>query len=237
MKDLIRRAAHDYGCTVTFMPKPIYNEPGNGMHYHILLRKGGKNLFWEKGKYADLSHEALYFIGGILKHGSSLTAFTNPSTNSFKRLLPGFEAPVKLFFGLANRSAAVRIPNYLHHEYNKRIEFRTGDATANPYLAMSAILMAGLDGIINKIHPIEEGYGPYDENVFHWPKKMQDELKSVPASLQEALQALKKDHEYLLRGGVFSPELIHSWIDIKTKEVEAVNNRPHPYEMNLYYNM
>jgi len=237
MKDIIKQCALDNGCTVTFMPKPIYNEPGNGMHYHILLRKNGKNLFWEKGRYADLSHDALYFIGGILKHGASLTAFTNPSTNSFKRLLPGFEAPVKLFFGLANRSAAIRIPNYVHTEASKRIEFRTGDATANPYLAMSAILMAGLDGIINKIHPIEQGYGPYDDNVFNWPKKMQDELKSIPTNLRDALNALKKDHEYLLNGGVFSEELIQSWIDLKMKEVEAVENRPHPYEMTLYYNL
>ena len=237
MKDLIRRAAFDEGCTVTFMPKPIYNEPGNGMHYHILLRKKGKNLFWKKGGYADLSNEALYFIGGILKHGDSLTAFTNPSTNSFKRLLPGFEAPTKLFYGLANRSAAIRIPNYVHTEPDKRIEFRTGDATANPYLAMSAILMAGLDGIANKFMPNEHGYGPYDVNVASMPKAKQDKLKSIPTNLKDALLALKKDHAYLLAGGVFSEELINSWIDLKMKEVEAVQNRPHPYEMALYYNM
>jgi glutamine synthetase len=237
MKDTIRKVAHEYGLSATFMPKPIYNEPGNGLHYHILLRKEGKNVFFEKGRYADLSHEALYFIGGILKHGASLTAFTNPSTNSFKRLLPGFEAPVKLFYGLANRSAAIRIPNYVHTEAGKRIEFRTGDATANSYLAMSAILMAGLDGIINKIHPTELGFGPYDDNVFNWPKAMQDELKSIPTSLAAALEALKTDHEYLLAGEVFNKELIQAWIDLKTKEVNAINNRPHPYEMNLYYNL
>jgi len=236
MKDFIRRAAFENNCTVTFMPKPIFNEPGNGMHYHIMLKNKGKNVFYKKGGYADLSDEALYFIGGILMHGSSLTAFTNPSTNSFKRLLPGFEAPVKLFYGLANRSAAVRIPNYVKTEANKRIEFRTGDATANPYLAMSAILLAGIDGIINKIHPDKNGFGPFDDNVFNWPKAKQNRLKSIPTNLTDALLALKKDNAYLLAGGVFSKELISSWIDIKTKEIDAVNNRPHPYEMNLYYN-
>lgn len=237
MKDTIRKVSHEYGLTATFMPKPVYNEPGNGMHFHILLRKEGKNIFFEKGRYADLSHEALFFIGGILQHGPSLTAFTNPSTNSFKRLLPGFEAPVKLFYGLANRSAAIRIPNYVHTEAGKRIEFRTGDATANPYLAMSAILMAGLDGIKNRIHPNELGYGPYDDNVFNWPKAMQDQLRSIPTNLEDALLALKADHEYLLAGDVFNKELIDAWIDIKMKEVHAVGHRPHPYEMNLYYNL
>lgn len=237
MKDTIRKTAHEYGLTATFMPKPIYNEPGNGLHYHIMLKKEGKNVFWGKGNYADLSTDALYFIGGILKHGPSLTAFTNPSTNSFKRLLPGFEAPVKLFFGLANRSAAIRIPNYVHTEAGKRIEFRTGDATANPYLAMSAILMAGLDGIKNQINPRELGYGPYDDNVFNWPKSMQDELKSIPTNLTEALDALKADHDYLLAGDVFNKELLEAWIQMKTKEAEAVNNRPHPYEMALYFSI
>jgi glutamine synthetase len=237
MKDIVRRAAHEHDCTVTFMPKPIYNEPGNGLHFHIMLKKKGKNVFWKKGGYADLSDEALYFIGGILTHGASLTAFTNPSTNSFKRLLPGFLAPVKLFYGRANRSAAIRIPNYLHLESNKRIEYRPGDATANPYLAMSALLMAGLDGIQNQINPEKQGFGPIDDNVFNWPKAKQDKLKSLPTNLYDALMALKKDHEYLLKGGVFSKELIDSWIELKLKEVEAVNNRPHPYEMNLYYNL
>jgi len=236
MKDIVRQSAYDYGCTATFMPKPIYNEAGSGLHFHIMLRKEGRNVFWEKGKYADLSHDALYFIGGILKHAPSLTAFCNPSTNSFKRLLPGFYAPVKLFYGLANRCAAIRIPNYLHTEAVKRIEYRPGDATANPYLAMSALLMAGLDGIQSRINPIEEGYGPFDDNVFNWPKKQQDKLKSLPTSLPEALLALKKDYSYLLKGHVFTEELINSWIELKQKEADAVNNRPHPYEMNLYYN-
>ena len=238
IKDIIHNTALKHDLTATFMPKPLYDEPGNGMHFHIQLRKKGKNVFYKKGNYADLSDEALWFIGGILHHGRSLTAFTNPSTNSFKRLLPGFEAPVKLFFGLANRSAAIRIPKYATSEEAKRIEFRTGDGTCNYYFAMSALLMAGLDGIKNKIMPTKEnGYGPYDDNVFSWPDEEKDKLVSIPTSLEEALEALKEDHEYLLQGGVFNEDLIQSWITEKMKEVVAVRNRPHPFEMNLYYSL
>lgn len=235
MKDIIRRVALEHNLTATFMPKPLYNEPGNGMHYHIMLRNKGKNIFYKEGNYADLSDEALYFVGGILKHGKSLTAFTNPSTNSFKRLLPGFEAPVKQFFGLTNRSAAIRIPKYANKPESKRIEFRTGDACANPYLTLSALLMAGLDGIKNKIDPSEHGFGPHDDNVFNWPEEKQEKLEAIPTSLEDALEELSKDHDYLLQGGVFNKELIESWIKLKSKEAEAVRNRPHPYEMNLYY--
>ena len=238
VKDIIHNCALSHNLTATFMPKPLYDEPGNGMHFHIQLRKDGRNIFYRKGGYADLSDEALCFIGGILKHGRSLAAFTNPSTNSYKRLLPGFEAPVKLVFGLANRSAAIRIPKYATTEDAKRIEFRTGDGTCNYYLAMSALLMAGLDGIRNSILPNEENcYGPYDDNIFDWPEERQSSLSSVPASLEEALEALKDDHEYLTAGGVFNRELIDSWIEEKMKEVVAVRNRPHPFEMNLYYSL
>lgn len=238
IKDIIHNCALENDLTATFMPKPLYDEAGSGMHFHIQLRNKGKNIFYKKGNYADLSEEALYFIGGILKHGRSLTAFTNPSTNSFKRLLPGFEAPVKLFFGLANRSAAIRIPKYAISEAMKRIEFRTSDGTCNYYLAMSALLMAGLDGIKNKIIPTKEnGYGPFDDNVFKWSEEQQAKLHTIPSSLEEALEALKKDHEYLLAGDVFNIELIESWIKEKMKEVVAVRNRPHPYEMNLYYSL
>ncbi|KQC04835.1 MAG: hypothetical protein APR54_08655 [Candidatus Cloacimonas sp. SDB] len=238
IKDIIHNCALEHELTATFMPKPLYNEAGNGMHFHIQLRKAEKNIFFKKGNYADLSDEALYFIGGILKHGRSLTAFTNPSTNSFKRLLPGFEAPVKLFFGLANRSAAIRIPKYANSEESKRIEFRTGDGTCNYYLAMSALLMAGLDGIKNKIKPTpENGYGPYDDNVFNWSEADQSKLQSIPSSLEEALEALQEDHQYLLEGEVFNKDLINSWITEKMKEVVAVRNRPHPFEMNLYYSI
>jgi glutamine synthetase len=236
IKDIIHNVALENGLTATFMPKPLYDEAGNGMHFHIQLRKDGKNIFFKEGNYADLSDEALWFIGGILKHGRSLTAFTNPSTNSFKRLLPGFEAPVKLFFGLANRSAAIRIPKYATSFDEKRIEFRTGDGTCNYYFAMSALLMAGLDGIKNQIMPTpENGYGPFDDNVFKWSDEEQAKLHSIPTSLEEALEALMEDHEYLLAGDVFNEELINSFIDEKMKEVVAVRNRPHPFEMNLYY--
>ncbi len=238
MKDIIRRISLENGLTSTFMPKPLYNQAGNGMHFHIQLRKDGKNKFYKKGNYADLSDEALYFIGGILKHGPSLTAITNPSTNSFKRLLPGFEAPVQLFFGLANRSAAIRIPKYCTSEDSKRIEFRTGDATCNSYLAMSALLMAGLDGIKHQIMPTpENGYGPFDDNVHAWSDEDRARLHHIPTNLQDALKALKEDHAYLLEGGVFTQDLIESFITEKMKEVRAINDRPHPMEMELYYNL
>jgi glutamine synthetase len=237
MKDIIRRLALRNGLTATFMPKPVYNQAGNGMHFHIMLTKKGKNIFYKKGGYADLSQEALWFIGGILKHGSSLVAFTNPSTNSFKRLLPGFEAPVKLIFGLANRSAAIRIPKYVTTKENKRFEFRTGDGTCNPYLAMSALLMAGLDGIKKKIDPTKHNFGPFDDNIFEWSNAKKSKLASIPANLKEALEALQADHDYLLAGDVFNREMIESHIEMKMKEYEKVNSRPHPYEMNLYYNL
>ncbi|MDP2174247.1 MAG: type I glutamate--ammonia ligase [Candidatus Cloacimonadaceae bacterium] len=237
MKDIIRRTALEYGVTATFMPKPVYNQAGNGMHFHIMLHKNGNNVFFKKGGYADLSEEAIWFIGGVLKHGRSLVAFTNPSTNSYKRLLPGFEAPVKLFYGLANRSAAIRIPKYANTPESKRFEFRTGDATCNPYFAMSAILMAGLDGIINKIDPAQYNFGPYDDNVFNWSEEKKATLLSIPANLKEAMQCLEEDHDYLLQGGVFNEELIESHIKLKLAEYEAVLNRVHPHEMILYYNL
>ncbi len=237
MKDIIRRTALEFGLTATFMPKPVYNQAGNGMHFHMMLHKNGKNLFYKKGGYADLSDEAIWYIGGILKHGRSLIAFTNPSTNSFKRLLPGFEAPVKLFYGLANRSAAIRIPKYVNTPETKRFEFRTGDGTCNPYFAMSALLLAGLDGIINKIDPAKYNLGPFDDNVFAWSEEKKASLLSIPANLAEAMQALEEDHEYLLAGNVFNEDLIESHIKMKMAEHEAIMNRVHPYELELYYNL
>lgn len=236
IKEIIRQTALRNNVTATFMPKPIYNHAGNGMHFHIMLRKEGRNVFYKPGGYADLSDEALWFIGGILSHGKSLVAFTNPSTNSFKRLLPGFEAPVKLFFGLANRSAAIRIPKYGTDAETKRFEFRTGDATCNPYLAMSALLMAGIDGVINRIDPTARGFGPYDDNVFEWPEEKKATLESIPSDLEGAMAALEADHEYLLAGGVFNKDLIESYSLLKLREHQAVSHRPHPYEMMLYYN-
>ena len=203
----------------------------------MLLKKNGKNILYEKGGYADLSQTALYFIGGILYHGKSLVALTNPSTNSYKRLLPGFEAPVKLIFGLANRSAAIRIPKYATTEENKRFEFRTGDATSNPYLAISALIMAGVDGVKNKIDPTEHHHGPYDENIFAWPEEKRNALPAIPSNLEDALNELKQDNDYLRQGGVFSEMLIDGFIEEKMKEVVAVNERPTAYEMNLYFNL
>ncbi|MDX9869680.1 MAG: glutamine synthetase beta-grasp domain-containing protein [Candidatus Cloacimonadales bacterium] len=237
IKDIARQLASEYGASVTFMPKPIYNEPGNGLHFHVQLRQNGENLFYEKGRYADLSHIALYFIGGILHHGRSLAAFTNPSTNSYKRLLQDSNEPVKLFYGFANREAAVSVPKDAYTPEEKRIEIKIGDASSNPYLAMSAILMAGLDGIKNQIHPNELGYGPYEDNIRSWAKAMQEALKAMPTSLEEALVALKQDFQYLLAGDVFTKEFINIWIEQKMSEVDAINHRPHPYEMSLYYNL
>lgn len=238
IKDIIHNQALRNDLTATFMPKPLYDEPGSGMHFHIQLKKGGRNIFFDKGSYADLSDTALCFIGGILKHGRSLAAFTNASTNSYKRLVEGFEAPVKLFFGLSNRSAAIRIPRYATSEQAKRIEFRTGDGTCNYYFAMSALLMAGLDGIKKNIRPTaENGMGPFDDNVYAWSEEEKAHLVSVPGSLEEALQALKEDHDYLLEGSVFNEDLLQAWHTEKMKEVVAVRNRPHPFEMNLYYSL
>ena len=236
IKDIIHNTALRNDLTATFMPKPLYDEPGSGMHFHIQLRKAGRNIFYRKGGYADLSDEALWFIGGLLTHWRSLTAFTNPSTNSYRRLVPGFEAPVKFCFGVSNRSAAIRIPRYASSEADKRIEFRTSDGTCNYYFAMSALLMAGLDGIRKKLMPTPaNGFGPFDDNIFAWSEERKARLHSVPGSLEEALSALEEDHDYLLEGDVFNRELIDSWILEKTKEVVAVRNRPHPFEMNLYY--
>lgn len=238
IKYIIRMVAKQHLKTVTFMPKPLYNEAGSGMHFHMRCVKDGKPIFYDENGYAGLSQIALYFIGGILKHGPALLGFTNPSTNSYKRLVPGFEAPVKAIFGLANRSAAIRIPKYANTPDTKRFEFRPSDATCNIYLALSALLMAGIDGVKNKIDPMKEGFGPYDINVFNLPKHEQDKIQSLPASLKEAMDALEKDHQFLLAGNIFSSQLIETWIDHKLKkEFEEVRNRPHPYEMSLYYDL
>ncbi|OQX84095.1 type I glutamate--ammonia ligase [candidate division KSB1 bacterium 4484_87] len=238
IKYIIRMVANRNNKTVTFMPKPLYSEAGSGMHIHVKLFKDGKPLFYDKNGYAGLSQTALYFIGGVLKHGPALLAFTNPSTNSYKRLVPGFEAPVKAIFGLANRSAAIRIPKYADTPEEKRFEFRPPDATSNIYLALTAMLMAGIDGVRNKIDPGKEGFGPYDVNVFTLPKSKLDRIKSLPTSLFEAMEALRKDHDFLLEGDIFSKELIETWMEYKIKkEYDEVRNRPHPYEMSLYYDL
>jgi glutamine synthetase len=234
-KYIIKMVCHRHGKTATFMPKPLYGVAGSGMHFHQHLFKGNAPLFYEKGGYADLSETAMYYIGGLLKHGPALLALTNPSTNSYKRLVPGFEAPVRSFFSLGNRSAAIRIMKYATEPMEKRIEFRPPDATGNIYLSMSAQLMAGIDGIINKIDPREEGFGPYDVNVFSLPPEERDKIAELPTNLQDALIALEKDHDFLLKGDVFSEDMIQTWIKQKRKEEVELLRRPHPYEMEMYY--
>ncbi len=237
-KYLIKNEAVAHGKTATFMPKPLFGEAGSGMHVHMLLRKNGNNLFFDENGYSQMSETALYFIGGILKHSKALLAFTNPSTNSYKRLVPGFEAPVSICFATGNRSAVIRIPGYIKNPETRRFEFRSSDATANPYLAYSALLMAGIDGIENKICPTAEGYGPYDVNVFDLPKEEQDKIEALPKSLDEALEELKKDNAFLLKGGVFDEHFINNWIKFKTeKELKKVIPVPSPIEFQLYYDL
>jgi glutamine synthetase len=220
------------------MPKPLFGEAGNGMHFHQMLMREGVSLFYDPDNYGMLSQAALYYIGGLLRHGPALLAFTNPSTNSFRRLVPGYEAPVNLFFSMGNRSAAVRIPLYAGSATQQRIEFRPPDATCNVYLALAAQLMAGLDGILNEIEPSEAGFGPFDTNIFDWPLEERAKIKGLPASLGEALEALAADHEFLLAGDVMDEEFIQDWIDYKmTREHLEVRDRPHPYEMALYFDV
>jgi glutamine synthetase len=237
IKYIIKNTAFAAGKSVTFMPKPLLNEAGNGMHVHIQLFKKGKPLFYSENGYSNLSKTALYFIGGLLKHAPALSAFTNPSTNSFKRLVPGYEAPVNICFATSNRSAVIRIPGYAKAPEHKRFEIRTPDATCNPYFAYSAILMAGLDGIQQKIDPIEEGYGPYDTNLYDLPKEERSKIKPLPKSLEEALDALNKDYQFLLKGEVFPEHLIKTWIEKKKEEAKSVNVIPHPKEFELYYDL
>jgi glutamine synthetase len=236
IKYLLRMSARASGKTVTFMPKPLVDEAGTGMHFHQLLMKGQTPVFHEANGYAGLSTTALHYIGGILTHTPALLALTNPSTNSFRRLVPGFEAPTRMFFGLANRSAAVRIPKQTILPEEKRLEFRCPDGTCNPYLAIAAQLLAGLDGIEKKIDPRERNFGPFDFNVSSLPAEQREKIKNVPASLEEALMALRADHEFLLPGKVFPEDFVDTWIDYKIEhDVRPIQQRTHPYEIELYY--
>lgn len=236
-KYIIRNCAANAGMTATLMPKPIYNEAGNGMHVHMMLRKNGKSVFYKKGNYANLSDKAMYFIGGVLKHISSLCAFTNPTTNSYKRLVPGFEAPVTIGYASANRSSVIRIPMYAKGDENTRFELRNPDATCNPYYAYAAILMAGLDGIKNKIDPKDHNWGPFDLNLYDLPEKQKAKLQQLPKNLDEAIEALKKDNEYLKVNDVFTDELINNWINAIKKDADKINKIPHPAEFELYYDL
>jgi glutamine synthetase len=238
LKYICKMVAHTAGRCVTFMPKPLHGEAGNGMHFHQQLMKDGEPVFYHAEGYAGLSQTALNYIGGLLKHGPALLGLTNPSTNSYKRLVPGFEAPIKSIFGLGNRSAAIRIPKYATDPMEKRMEFRPPDATCNIHLAMTAQLMAGLDGILNRIDPTEAGFGPFDVDIETLSPAERDKIPTLPTSLTTALQALQDDHEFLLQGGVFSKELIARWIDYKLEnEEKPVSQRPHPYEMKLYFDV
>lgn len=232
-KYIVKNVANQYGKTVTFMPKPIFGDNGSGMHTHQSLWKGGKPLFAGDG-YAGISQMALWYIGGLIKHGPALAAIIAPTTNSYKRLVPGFEAPVNLAYSRRNRSAACRIPMYSASPKAKRVEFRPPDPSCNPYMAFAAMMMAGLDGVENKIDPGQ----PLDKDIYDLGPEELANVPSMPGSLEDALTALEKDHAFLLKGDVFTEELLQTYIDYKrTKEVDAVRLRPHPHEFMLYYDI
>jgi len=231
-KYIVKMVARSHYKTATFMPKPLFGDNGSGMHCHQSLWKDGKNIFFDANGYANLSETAKWYIGGLLKHSPALLAFCAPTTNSYRRLVPGYEAPVNLVYSKRNRSAAVRIPVYSNNPKSVRIEYRPPDPLANPYLAMAAMTLAGLDGIKNKIDPGE----PMDVDLYELPPAKAAKIKQVPGSLDESLKALEKDHEFLLAGDVFTMDLIETWIGMKrAKEVDYIRLRPHPSEFYLYY--
>jgi glutamine synthetase len=233
-KYIVKNVARRYNKTVTFMPKPIFMDNGSGMHVHQSLWKSGKNLFYQSGTYASISKTAIHYIGGLLKHAPSLLAFCAPTTNSYRRLVPGFEAPINLVYSQRNRSACIRIPLYSKSEKAKRLEFRPPDPSCNGYLAFSAMLMAGLDGIQNKIVPPD----PMDKDLYDLEPEEMAKVQSTPGSLEEVLSALEKDHDYLLKGDVFTKDVIDTWLEYKrSREVDAIRLRPHPYEFALYFDI
>jgi glutamine synthetase len=233
-KYVVKNVARKHGKVATFMPKPLFGDNGSGMHTHQSLWSGGKPLFYDKDGYAGTSQLCRWYIGGLLKHGRALMAFCAPTTNSYKRLVPGYEAPVNLVFSARNRSAAARIPMYTEQPKAKRIEFRPPDPSANPYLAFSAMLMAGLDGIENKIDPGD----PLDRNTYELSPEEAANIPTVPGSLEEALKALEEDHDFLLKGGVFTRDVIDVWLAYKREaEIDPVRLRPHPWEFQLYFDV
>jgi glutamine synthetase len=233
-KYVVKSVASHASYTATFMPKPLFDDNGSGMHVHSSLWNGSEPLFHQDGTYAALSDIGRWYIGGIIEHARSVLAFAAPTTNSYKRLVPGFEAPVNLVYSQRNRSAACRIPVYSPSPKAKRVEFRCPDPSCNPYLAFSAILMAGLDGVANHIEPPP----PVDEDLFDMPAAELAKIGQVPSSLEDALDALEADQDYLKAGGVFTDDLIETWVDYKrTCEVDAVRLRPHPWEFMLYYDI
>jgi glutamine synthetase len=231
---VIKSVARAAGKTVTFMPKPIFGDNGSGMHCHQSLWKDGSPLFYDEVGYAGLSDTGRYYVGGLLKHAPTLLAFTNPTVNSYHRLVPGFEAPVNLVYSQRNRSACVRIPITGSNPKAKRLEFRVPDPSANPYLAFSAMMMAGIDGIKNKIEPHE----PVDKDLYELPPDEASAIPQVPGSLEAVLDALEADHDYLLEGGVFTQDLIETWIDYKrSNELDPVRLRPTPHEFAMYFDV
>jgi glutamine synthetase len=234
IKYVTKMIAVQQGQRVTYLPKPFFGEAGSGMHFHIQLFKNNTNLFYDSKAENLLSQTALFFIGGLLTHSPAVLAFTNPSTNSYRRLVPGYEAPVNCFFSSGNRSAAIRVPKYATEPDKVRFEFRPPDATSNPYLALAAMLMAGLDGINKKVDPTKAGLGPINENIFSWSPEQRSKIKSLPCSLSTAMDALESDHSFLQNGHVFSDNLINNWICTKREEDKQVSIRPHPYEIELY---
>ena len=233
-KYIVKNIARKYNKVATFMPKPIFQDNASGMHTHQSLWKGDDNIFYDPEGYSLLSKTALHYIGGLLKHAPALMAFCAPTTNSYKRLIPGFEAPVNLIYSQRNRSAGIRIPVYTDNPKTKRVEFRAPDSSCNPYLAFAAMLMAGLDGIENKIDPGK----PVDKDVYELTQEELKEMKTVPASLEEALNALERDHEFLLKGDVFTRDVIDVWLEYKReKELNEISIRPHPYEFYLYFDI
>ncbi len=237
VKYAARRTAAAMGLTATFMPKPLHGEAGSGMHFHQQLWKADRNVCYDRSGYGCSSEAARHYIAGLLSHGGAVMAFTNPSTNSYRRLVPGFEAPVSAVFSLGNRSAAVRIPGYANRPDNARFEFRTPDATANPYLSVAAQLLAGTDGMLRGADPAALGFGPVDGDVASLPPEARERMKALPASLGAAMDALARDHAFLLAGGAFSDELIERWIRKKREEERELVGRPHPYEVEMYYDL
>ncbi len=235
IKYAVRNFAARSGITATFMPKPMYGAPGNGFHVHFKLMDGDLPKFYDQSGYAGMSKTAIHFMTGMLVHARAISAIANPSTNSYKRLIPGYEAPVSLVFGKANRSAAIRIPGYVNSPSDKRFEYRAGDATANPYLMFAAMIMAGIDGIRKEMDPAKEGVGPFDGNIFELSEFERKSIKSLPVDLPEALDALEEDNEFLLYDNVFTPQLIDGWIKHKRAEAQQMSLQPTPQEYELYY--
>jgi glutamine synthetase len=233
-KYIVKNIARRHNKVATFMPKPLFQDNGSGMHTHQSLWKDGTNLFFDPDGYAQISQIAKYYIGGLLEHAPALMAFCAPTTNSYKRLVPGFEAPVNLTYSSRNRSAAIRIPMYSNNPKSKRIEFRPPDCTCNPYLAFAAMLMAGLDGIEREIDPGE----PIEKNIYQLEGRDAQKIRTVPGSLEESLIALEQDHDFLLKGNVFTADLLDVWIRYKReREIDAIRLRPHPYEFHLYFDL